>query len=69
MKNNLVTRLQAFIKKSLPAWIACSLFAFASIAPLCIAEEENEHPTLAIGSAAPNFSLPGIDGKTHTLAE
>lgn len=24
---------------------------------------------LAIGSAAPDFSLPGIDGKTHSLAE
>ncbi len=30
---------------------------------------EDEHPTLAIGSPAPDFSLPGIDGKTHTLAE
>jgi len=30
---------------------------------------DDEHPTLAIGSAAPDFSLPGIDGKTHTLAE
>ena len=29
----------------------------------------NPHPTLAIGSAAPDFSLPGIDGKTHTLSE
>jgi thiol-disulfide isomerase/thioredoxin len=29
----------------------------------------DEHPTLAIGSAAPPFSLPGIDGKTHTLDE
>jgi peroxiredoxin len=28
-----------------------------------------EHPTLAIGSPAPPFSLPGIDGKTHTLNE
>jgi peroxiredoxin len=28
-----------------------------------------EHPTLAIGSPAPDFSLPGIDGKTHTLNE
>jgi peroxiredoxin len=28
-----------------------------------------EHPTLAIGSPAPDFSLPGIDGKTHTLSE
>ena len=24
---------------------------------------------LAIGSAAPDFSLPGVDGKTHSLAE
>jgi peroxiredoxin len=28
-----------------------------------------EHPTLAIGSPAPDFSLPGIDGKTHQLSE
>src|ERR1700722_15046495 len=28
---------------------------------------EDEHPTLAIGSAAPDFSLPGIDGRTHQL--
>jgi thiol-disulfide isomerase/thioredoxin len=27
------------------------------------------HPTLAIGSPAPDFSLPGIDGRNHTLAE
>ncbi len=27
------------------------------------------HPVLAIGSAAPDFSLPGVDGKTHTLGE
>jgi len=30
---------------------------------------EDEHPTLAVGSPAPDFSLPGIDGKTHTLAD
>jgi thiol-disulfide isomerase/thioredoxin len=30
---------------------------------------EEEHPTLAIGSPAPGFSLPGIDGKTHRLAD
>jgi len=27
------------------------------------------HPTLAIGSTAPDFALPGIDGRTHTLSE
>jgi peroxiredoxin len=30
---------------------------------------EDEHPTLAVGSPAPDFSLPGIDGKTHSLAD
>jgi thiol-disulfide isomerase/thioredoxin len=29
----------------------------------------NPHPTLAIGSTAPDFALPGIDGRTHTLSE
>ena len=27
------------------------------------------HPTLAIGAPAPDFALPGTDGKTHTLSE
>jgi peroxiredoxin len=27
------------------------------------------HPILALGSSAPDFSLPGVDGRTHTLAE
>jgi peroxiredoxin len=29
----------------------------------------SEPPHLAIGAAAPEFSLPGIDGKVHTLAD
>ena len=29
----------------------------------------NAHPTLAIGSPAPDFELPGIDDKTHKLAD
>src|ERR1017187_208258 len=27
------------------------------------------HPTLPLGSPAPDFQLPGIDGKIHTLGE
>ena len=27
------------------------------------------HPILALGSAAPDFSLPGVDGKTHSLSD
>lgn len=30
---------------------------------------DDEHPTLAIGSPAPDFSLLGIDGKTHKLGD
>src|SRR5580704_15862191 len=36
---------------------------------LTVRAAEDEHPTLAIGTPAPDFSLPGIDGKTHTLNE
>jgi len=34
-----------------------------------MAREQSEHPTLKIGSTAPDFSLQGIDDKFHTLAE
>jgi peroxiredoxin len=32
------------------------------------AQSPQEHKTLAIGSAAPDFELPAVDGKTYTLA-
>jgi len=41
----------------------------AGLAIASAAYPQAEHPTLAVGSPAPAFSLPGIDGKTHTLAE
>ncbi|HLJ49424.1 MAG TPA: redoxin family protein [Bryobacteraceae bacterium] len=31
--------------------------------------DDDTHPTLALGSPAPDFSLPGIDGKMHKLDE
>jgi len=32
-------------------------------------QSQDTHVTLPIGSAAPDFSLPGIDGKTHRLRD
>jgi peroxiredoxin len=46
-----------------------ALAATLVLSAVAIRAAEDEHPTLAIGSAAPDFSLPGIDGKTHTLSE
>tara|TARA_R110002020_G_scaffold363637_2_gene575922 strand:- start:211 stop:1443 length:1233 start_codon:yes stop_codon:yes gene_type:complete len=41
-------------------------FAFASN-PVMV--QEQEHETLEIGSKAPDFKLPGTDGKFHTLSD
>ena len=38
-----------------------------ALASLALAEET--HPTLAIGSSAPDFNLPAVDGKTYKLAD
>lgn len=47
------------------------LFALAAFAqePRLTPAVSTAHPTLATGSGAPDFSLPGIDGKVHKLAE
>src|SRR5580658_1943442 len=33
------------------------------------ASAQTPHPILPIGSSAPDFSLPGVDGKIHSLAD
>src|SRR5688572_8078811 len=33
------------------------------------AAQESSPPTLKLGAAAPDFSLPGVDGKTYTLKD
>ncbi len=44
------------------------LLAFALLASLAAVFAEDGVHDLQIGEAAPDFSLPGIDGRTHTLA-
>jgi peroxiredoxin len=39
------------------------------IAVAFLAWGAQEHPILPIGSAAPDFALPGVDGKIHRLAD
>jgi thiol-disulfide isomerase/thioredoxin len=43
-------------------FLLLTLLCFAALA-------DDVHPTLALGSPAPDFSLPGIDGKTHHLSD
>lgn len=35
----------------------------------CAAWGQTAHPILALGSAAPDFALPGVDGKIHRLSD
>jgi peroxiredoxin len=53
-----------------------ALLALATLPLVSLGQEprltprtNNQHPTLAIGSQAPEFDLPGIDGKAHKLGE
>src|ERR1700722_86638 len=56
----LSSRATSFGRTILATMFGCLSFGIASA-------QLNSHPTLAIGSAAPDFSLQGVDGKTYTL--
>src|SRR5438045_3121196 len=43
-------------------------FISFSIPRYCFSNPFDDHPTLAIGSKAPAFSLKAVDGKTYSLA-
>ena len=52
------------------AWYLLAIAAgqpLAQLATTIDAEHINDHPTLAIGAPAPDFSLPAVDGNTYTL--
>ena len=54
------------MKRSVIFFISIIILLSAFYKPLIKTNED--HQTLAIGAKAPDFSLPGIDGKTYSLA-
>src|SRR5918992_1337350 len=46
-----------------------ALFAIAVVAALAVGAEAQTPVELKVGDTAPDFSLPGTDGKTHKLSE
>jgi peroxiredoxin len=60
----MINKINKKMKKYL---IQLNLLAITLLVISNLAFAQNERKTLAIGSTAPDFSLPGIDGKTYTL--
>ena len=56
------------MKKAVLLSLTALLAAALAPAPRVAADEGPTVPTLAIGASAPDFDLPGVDGKRYTLA-
>ncbi len=54
---------------TVPALFCCALGFTGCGAHNGEVQPDSAHPVISIGAAAPDFSLPGVDGKTHTLGE
>ncbi len=46
-----------------------ALISLMSLAAPLMAHGQIQHPILPLGSKAPNFALPGVDGKIHKLSD
>jgi peroxiredoxin len=49
------------------SFISIGLCLFTCILITAFRSSPDDHPTLAVGTKAPDFSLPGVDGKTYNL--
>ena len=60
-----------FNRRNKGLFFCASLLCMLALSFLCSTGQTGEAgpPPLAIGAAAPDFCLPGIDGQTHCLAE
>jgi peroxiredoxin len=54
---------------TVPTLLCCALGFTGCGAQNGEVQPDSAHPVMSIGAAAPDFSLPGVDGKTHTLSE
>jgi len=57
------------MKQSKPFLMSAAALTLTLLFSFVSSLHAEEHPVLPIGSSAPDFSLPGIDGKTYSLKD